>query len=39
MSFAAGFGDYLEKSEPVEDLPPINQLIRGESSSPGSGPT
>ena len=30
-AFAAGFRDYLESSKPVEDLPPINQLIHGES--------
>jgi hypothetical protein len=39
-AFAAGFHDYLEKSQPVGALPPIGQLIRGESSSSfGSGPT
>lgn len=37
--FATGFRDYLEKSQPVEDLPPISQLIRGESSSAGTGRT
>ena len=37
--FATGFRDYLEKSQPVEDLPPISQLIRGESSSAGTGST
>jgi hypothetical protein len=37
--FVAGFRDYLEKSQPVLDLPPISQLIRGESSSAGSGLT
>ena len=26
---AAGFRDYLEKTEPVKDLPPISELIRG----------
>jgi hypothetical protein len=31
-SFAAGFRDYLERSQPIEDLQPIGQLIRGESS-------
>jgi hypothetical protein len=38
-AFAAGFRDYLEKSQPVADLPPIGQLICGESSLAGSGPT
>ena len=38
-AFAAGFRDYLEKSQPVEDLPPISQLIRGESSSAASETT
>jgi len=38
-AFAAGFRDYLEKSQPVEDLPPISQLIRGESPSDKSGRT
>jgi hypothetical protein len=38
-AFAAGFRDYLEKSQPVEDLPSISQLIRGESSSALSEPT
>ena len=28
--FAPGFRDYLEKSEPMPDLPPIDRLIRGE---------
>jgi len=37
--FATGFRDYLEKSQPVEHLPPISQLIRGESSSAGTGRT
>jgi hypothetical protein len=32
-AFAAGFRDYLEKSQPVEDLLPIRELIRGESHS------
>ena len=32
-AFATGFRDYLEKSQPVEDLPPVSQLIRGESPS------
>jgi hypothetical protein len=32
-AFAAGFRDYLEKSQPVEDLLPISELIRGESQS------
>jgi hypothetical protein len=31
-AFAAGFRDYLENSQPVEDLPPIGHLIRGEPS-------
>jgi hypothetical protein len=31
-AFAAGFRDYLERSQPIEDLQPIGQLIRGESS-------
>jgi len=30
-AFAAGFRDYLENTHPVEDLPPIGHLIRGES--------
>ena len=38
-AFAAGFRDYLEKSQPVEDLPSISQLIRGEFSSALSEPT
>ena len=38
-AFAAGFRDYLESSKPVEDLPPINQLIHGESPSAKSGRT
>ena len=38
-AFAAGFRDYLERSQPVEGLPPIGQLIRGESSSANSGCT
>ena len=29
--FAAGFREYLESSEPVKDLPPISELIRGKS--------
>jgi hypothetical protein len=36
---ATGFRDYLEKSQPVEGLPPISQLIRGESSSAESART
>jgi hypothetical protein len=32
-AFAAGFRDHLEESQPVEDLPPISQLIRGDSPS------
>lgn len=28
--FAAGFRDYLETSEPIDDLPSIDRLIRGE---------
>ena len=27
--FAAGFRDYLESSDPVKDLPPISELMRG----------
>ena len=27
--FAAGFRDYLESSDPVEDLPPISELLAG----------
>ena len=38
-AFATGFRNYLEKSQPVEDLPSISQLIRGESSSDKSGHT
>jgi len=38
-AFAAGFRNYLERSQPVEDLPPISQLIRGESHSAGTGRT
>ena len=38
-AFAPGFRNYLESSKPVEDLPPISQLIRGESSSDKSGRT
>lgn len=38
-AFAAGFRDYLEKSQPVEDLLPIGELIRGESHSAVSGRT
>ena len=38
-AFAAGFRDYLESSKPVEDLPPINQLIHSESPSAKSGRT
>jgi hypothetical protein len=29
-AFAAGFRDYIETSQPIKDLPPIDQLIRGE---------
>jgi hypothetical protein len=32
-AFAPGFRNYLASSKPVEDLPPIGQLIRGESRS------
>jgi len=28
--FAAGFREYLETSEPIADLPPVDRLIRGE---------
>ena len=28
-AFAAGFRDYIEKSEPITELPPVGQLIRG----------
>jgi hypothetical protein len=38
-AFAEGFRNYLEKSQPAEDLPPISQLIRGESSSAASETT
>ena len=38
-AFAEGFRNYLEKSQPVEDLTPISQLIRGESSSAASETT
>lgn len=38
-AFAAGFREYLKKTQPVEDLPPISQLIRGGSSSPERGRT
>lgn len=38
-AFAAGFRDYVEKSQPVVDLLPIGQLIRGESQSARSSPT
>ena len=38
-AFATGFCNYLEKSQPVEDLPSISQLIRAESSSDTSGRT
>jgi len=34
-AFAPGFRNYLESSKPVEDLPPISRLIRGESSPAG----
>jgi hypothetical protein len=29
-AFAAGFRDYIETSQPIKDLPPIDRLIRGE---------
>ena len=29
-AFAAGFRDYVESSEPVNELPSVAQLIRGE---------
>ena len=29
-AFAAGFRDYLESSEPINELPSVSQLIRGE---------
>jgi len=35
-AFGRGFRDYLESSNPVEDLPPISRLIRGESSPAGT---
>jgi hypothetical protein len=35
-AFAAGFHDHLEKSQPVEDLPWIGELIRDESHSAAS---
>ena len=35
-AFAAGFRDYLENTDPVEGLPPIGHLIRGESTASGS---
>jgi hypothetical protein len=38
-AFAAGFRDYLEMSKPIEDLPPIGQLILGESHLAGTGGT
>jgi hypothetical protein len=28
-AFAAGFRDYFENSQPVKDLPPISEIIRG----------
>jgi len=31
--FAAGFRNYLEKTQPVKDLPPISEIIRGQSRS------
>ena len=34
-AFAPGFRNYLASSKPVEDLPPISRLIRGESSPAG----
>jgi hypothetical protein len=38
-AFAAGFREYLERTNPIENLPPIGHLIRGESVSTGSGST
>jgi hypothetical protein len=38
-AFAAGFRDYLEGTQPVKDLPPISQLIHGESQSASTGRT
>ena len=38
-AFAAGFRDYVEKSQPVVNLLPIGQLIRGEPQSARSSPT
>jgi hypothetical protein len=29
-AFTAGFRDYIESSQPIKDLPPIDRLIRGE---------
>jgi hypothetical protein len=31
--FAAGFRNYLENTQPVKDLPPISEIIRGQSRS------
>jgi len=28
-TFAAGFRDYVEKSEPIKELPPLSDIIRG----------
>jgi hypothetical protein len=28
-AFAAGFRDYLESSEPINELPSVTELIRG----------
>jgi hypothetical protein len=36
-AFAPGFRDYLENTRPVQDLPPIGHMIRGESASAASG--
>lgn len=32
-AFAAGFQNYVETSQPVKDLPPISEIIRGNESS------
>jgi len=32
-AFAAGFQNYVETSQPVKDLPPISEIIRGNKSS------
>ena len=29
-AFAVGFRDYVENSEPISELPPVGQIIRGE---------